>query len=533
MTSFTDFVDDVARRLRLSHVVQCVAIAAAYFFTRLTNILALPVFSDEGIYINWARIAAYDPAWRFISLIDGKQPLQTWGTIPFIKFFPDNLLLAGRLFSVSTGFVALVGIFVLCWYLWGRRAGIIAAVLYVVSPYFLFYDRMALVDSGVNAAVIWMFLFSILLAKKMRLDIAMIFGVVAGIGLLTKSSVMLFLGLSTGAVVFAVGPMAASWSFKSIQHAIFSKRKLLVDFIALYGFAFCIAMAMYLTQRFFSPFFHYIAQKNFTFILSPQEWLADPLGLVMTNIQLVPLYVAWESGWLPVLFGLVGLWFLAKKDRRLAAYFATWIVVPFILIVNFNKVLFPRYLIFFPTFFVILTTYLFVTFAKKTLFRVLIPLTVILLLGLSYPILFNVTSISFPPVDRGQYIEGKTAVWGAEELMEIVRAETADGKYALVLAEGNFGLIADVLSVYVRPQDRIEIRGAWPLNEEDIVRAQSEMDTKHAFVVFSHRKDFAVHWQEELMILVKKFEKPNNPDEAVYLFKMRPPKMKIDAAHQN
>lgn len=521
MASFSDLIIKLKSRLRVAHMLQFSILIIAYGLTRLTNILALPVFSDEGIYINWARIAAGDPAWRFISLVDGKQPLQTWGTIPFIKLFPDNLLLAGRLFSVGTGFVALVGVVVLCWYLWGRKAGLLAGILYVVSPYFLFYDRIALVDSGVNAAVIWILFFSILLAKKLRTDVALIFGFVAGIGLLAKSSVFLFLGLSAGALIFVVNPKKNLTNVKMFIHEAYHARKQVVDFIALFSLSALIALCLYLTQKFFSPFFHYIAQKNLTFILSPQEWLADPLGLISTNIRLLPLYVAWESGWLPILFGFIGLWHLYRRNARLALYISLWIVIPFILIINFNKVLFPRYLIFFPTFFVILTAYLFSQFARKGLYRMIVLFTIVVLLGLSYPIVFDVKAISFPEVDRGQYIEGQTAVWGAEDLMQIVRNSTADGKYALVLAEGNFGLIADVLQVFHKPQDRIEIRGAWPLNEEDILRARKEMGTKHVFVVFSHRKDFPVYWQEDLMTLIKKYDKPNNTVDSVYLFEMK------------
>ncbi len=524
MTSFTSFIEILAKKVRLIQVFQILALIVGYFATRLTNLLALPVFSDEGIYINWARIASYDPAWRFISLIDGKQPLQTWGTIPFIKLFPDNLLLAGRLFSVSTGFVAFFGIITLCWYLWGRRAGIIAGLIYVVCPYFIFYDRMALVDSGVNAAVIWILIFSILLAKTMRLEIAMLFGVVAGVGLLAKSSVFLFLGLSAVALIFVVNPTQKKFTIRHFVHTLGRDRKRVIDFIALFTLSVFIAGGLYLTQKFFSPFFHYIAQKNLTFILSPQEWLAAPFALMGTNIRLLPLYVSWESGWLPVILGMWGLGLLWSRDRKLALYLLVWIVVPFILIANFNKVLFPRYLIFFPTLFVVLTTYVFVAYRTWRYSHHVLTVVVLVLMVISSPMLFNVTAISLPPVDRGQYIEGQTAVWGAKELMEIVRKPTRDGKYSLVLAEGNFGLIADVLSVYVKPHDRIEIRGVWPLNESDILKAQSEMDTKHVFVVFSHRKDFPVHWQEELMTLVKKFDKPNNPNDPVYLFEMRPKK---------
>ena len=46
-----------------------------FFVSRLFNILSLPIFTDEAIYVRWAQIAAQDANWRFISLVDGKQPM--------------------------------------------------------------------------------------------------------------------------------------------------------------------------------------------------------------------------------------------------------------------------------------------------------------------------------------------------------------------------------------------------------------------------------------------------------------------------
>ena len=122
-----------------------------YFLTRLINLEQLPIFNDEGIYIHWAKVAWHDASWRFISLTDGKQPLQTWGTIPFLKLFPNNALVGGRLFSVATGFMGLTGMITLLFYFFGKRAAKIGGLLYIFIPYFLFYDRIAMVDSGVNA----------------------------------------------------------------------------------------------------------------------------------------------------------------------------------------------------------------------------------------------------------------------------------------------------------------------------------------------------------------------------------------------
>lgn len=505
--------------------VAILTIVIIYFASRLTNLLALPIFSDEGIYIRWARVAANDPSWRFISLTDGKQPLQTWGTIPFIKMFPDELLMAGRLFSVATGLLALIGIGLLCGYLWGKRGALIGTILYIVTPFFLFYDRMALVDSGVNAAFIWILFLSLVLSRYRRLDIAMIFGVVAGIGLLAKSSVALFLALSTFGILITMEhdhiKERILFSTTYLKRYFLKNRCKIASYYGLLMIVFFIGISLYLVQKFFSPFFHYIAEKNLTFIQSPKEWLEAPFSLVANNVRYVTLYVAWESGWIPVVFAIAGFFVLIRKRLFLALYLAIWTLVPFLLIINFNKVIFPRYLIFFPTLLTIYTVAFITSIRDKKVLLVSVVTSVLILSGLSYPILFNVVSISLPPVDRGQYIEGQTAVWGAYDLMNIIRDDVASSsKPAIVLAEGNFGLIADVLEVMKKPTDKINIEGYWPLDEKHITAKIPETNQNHVYIVFSHRRDFPVHWRK-MMDEVAVFDKPGDDPSAVYLYKLK------------
>lgn len=92
-----------------------------YFLTRLISLEKFPIFTDEGIYINWAKTAWHDASMRFISLTDGKQPLQTWATIPLLKIFPNQPLFAGRLFSVFTGFTSLLFIFSILFFLFDKK----------------------------------------------------------------------------------------------------------------------------------------------------------------------------------------------------------------------------------------------------------------------------------------------------------------------------------------------------------------------------------------------------------------------------
>ncbi|MCX6732005.1 MAG: glycosyltransferase family 39 protein, partial [Candidatus Roizmanbacteria bacterium] len=293
----------IKKKLSVKDVLLLMFAGALHFVTRIYNIKLLPIFNDEGIYIHWAKVAWHDASWRFISLTDGKQPLQTWGTIPFLKLFPNDALLAGRLFSVATGFAALIGIFLLLYLLFGKKTAFIGVFLSIFSPYFLFYDRLAMVDSGVNATFIWILFFSILLAKTIRLDVALIFGICAGVGLLTKSSAQMFLAVS-----FFTSLLLLDYKKKKVSH-IFS-------FTFLYGIVFVLSQIIYNVQR-LSPFMHYLSKKNTTFVMTFAEWIKSPFEVIASNIKMVPYYVFSESGWIVIPFALAALYFLYKKNIRL------------------------------------------------------------------------------------------------------------------------------------------------------------------------------------------------------------------------
>src|SRR3989338_1856330 len=159
-----------------------------YFVTRLYNILDLQMFTDEAIYTRWSQIARFDANWRFISLTDGKQPSFVWINMIFMRFINDPLL-SGRLVSVASGFIGMAGIFLLAKEIFkSQKTGIIASIVYIIFPFTLVYDRMALYDSLTATTLIWGLLFQILLVRKRRLDIALILGFIMGFGVLTKSS---------------------------------------------------------------------------------------------------------------------------------------------------------------------------------------------------------------------------------------------------------------------------------------------------------------------------------------------------------
>lgn len=462
-------------------------IVGLYFASRIINIDGLPIFGDEGIYTRWAKVARADASWRFISLTDGKQPLQTWGTIPFLKLI-DTPYIAARLFSVATGFFGLVGMFVTCLYLFGKRAAYIGAMLYVFTPYFLFYDRMALVDSAVNAFAIWIFLFSILLARTIRFDVALIFGLLSGCALLAKSSVRLFLGLGYFAMLLIVSTK--------------SRVKTIVNFTALYAMVGFFAIVIYNIQR-LSPFFHYVAEKNKTFIVTFDEFISTPFAYLFHNLRDIPYYVFSEMGYISGVLGIVGVVLLIKKDRALGLYTACWLLVPYIIIALVSKVIFPRYLIFFGSILTLSAAYLLSSVTTRARFIAIVITIAISVIYFDYTILFDQKNIPFPPVDRGQYVTGITAGWGIDELIAFSR-EKAREKKVILMAEGDFGVIGDQLDAHLTQNDNIFVKGYWPLNREHVIEIQKELKDNYVYVVFSHKESPPDDWPLRLMQEYKK-----------------------------
>ncbi len=475
-------------------------IVLLFLSTRLINLDKFPIFCDEGIYIRWAKVAWKDASWRFISLTDGKQPLQTWGTIPFLKLFPENALLAGRLFGVLGGIISLFVIFILNFYLFGKKTAFLTSFLYTITPYFLFYERLALVDSWVNAGFIWILFLTIYLAKEKKLSTSLLLGLFGGVFLLAKSSVRIFLLMGLFAPII----------FYEKNLIKFVKNK--INYLILFTIALLISFIIYNIQK-LSPFLHYVEQKNLTFIMSFSEFLRTPFQYFWHNLKYTPLYIFWEMGFVIAFLGIFGLIKLIKKNLNLGIYFLIWFLLPFVAIVFFTKVLTPRYLIFFASYFLILAGYFLSDLKKFT--KIIYLLIFISTIYFNYTIIFDYKNIPFPPVDRGQYIEGWPAGWGIKETVNYVR-ERSKEKPSVIIAEGTFGMSHDVLDVFIKPNDKIIIKSYWPLKEENLFENLNLTNENNVFVFFSHQNKFPEHWPIKL---IKKINKPGNK-HSFYFFQL-------------
>ncbi|MCR4326532.1 MAG: glycosyltransferase family 39 protein, partial [Candidatus Roizmanbacteria bacterium] len=371
----------LAKRTTKTDVLIVMGLIALFFTTRLIGILDLPMFTDEAIYIHWAKLAWKDASWRFVSLTDGRQPLQTWATIPFLKLIDDPLL-AGRMFGVMSGLFGFVGVMILAGYLFGKKTAYIGGLLYLLNPYFLFYDRMAMVDSAVSAFFTWSLLGTLLLLRFPRLDIAIIYGLIIGLGSLSKSTARVFL------LVPALIPIVWYWGDSK-------KIRKTINYYLLLGVVAVFMVGLYNIQR-LSPFMHFIEGKNLTFVRTIPQFIASPFDPLIHNLLTIPQYVGIESAFLLPIFGIIGLIVMARKNLKLSLFLSASFLVPFGIIASLAIVLFPRYLMFLTIPLFLGMLYL----VQNTRYRVL----VIVLYGISvtYPlwaIYFNLNKLYLPPID--------------------------------------------------------------------------------------------------------------------------------------
>ena len=495
-------------KLLRSPIVWMIGITAIYIISRLINLTALPNFTDEAIYIRWSQIGGNDASWRFISLTDGKQPLFTWFVMASLRFFQDPLV-AGRIVSIVAGFCSIWGLYLLGSEIFkNKRVGVIAGFLYLISPFTLIYDRMALYDAWVATFFIWNLYLAILLVRRVRLDIALIFGLILGVGMLNKTSAFFSLYLLPATIIL--------FDFRQKQ-----KMKKLIGWIGLCVLAAVMSQVVYSILR-LSPFFYIIAQKDVTFIYSYSEWITHPFRFLLGNLH-------GEFDWvihyltLPIFLSALAPFLIIWKKPMEKFLLLGWWFAPFVALALFGKVLYPRFVLFMAMPFLVLAAVTFDWIMKKIrpqiLSMIIIGLLCFQAIYISAWIISDIKTAPIPRSDTGQYINDWPSGWGTDEIVAFFKDEAKD-KPISVYTEGTFGLYPFALEIYLWDNKNIEIHGIWPPPETipaEIVASAEKKTT--FFVVYQKQKKY--NWP---ITLITKYQKGNNVDVYTYLYKVELPK---------
>lgn len=458
-----------------------------YLFTRLANIQNFPIFTDEAIYLRWAQIAGNDPDWLFISLTDGKQPLFVWLTMSFMKIVNDPLL-AGRLVSVFAGLSSMIGIFFLTKELFkskpstslpvrqaGLRAGkiaVVAAFLYLLFPFALVYDRIALYDSLVAAFIIWSLYIEVLLVRRLKFKYAILLGVIIGFGLLNKTSANFSLILLPFSLLL-FNFKDKHWRQKIVRWAFYA------------GTAAVIAQVIYASLR-LSPFHYIIAQKDATFVYPFAEWIQHPLTFLTPNLLTLS---TWLVGYatIPFLIFVFAAFFIGREYLKEKIFLLLWFLIPFAALAMFGKLLYPRYILFMTMPLLVLGAYSFYTVLHGIPMRwIKAGIFAVFMLPFVLTDLFIITDFEkarIPQSDKNQYYRGWPAGGGIREKVEILQKESIDKKI-YVGTEGTFGLLPYALEIYLHDNPNVIIKGFYPLQDKppkEMIEASLIMPTYMLF----------------------------------------------------
>ena len=410
---------------------------AAYFVLRLPNLTLQPIFADEAIYIRWAQVMRAEPTLRFVSVSDGKTPLFMWLMISLFKIFKDPLF-AGRFLSVFAGFFTLLGVFFLTKKVFNIKAGLWAALIYVVTPYTVFFDRMALVDSMLAGFTIWVIYFAILLTQVLRLDLAMILGYLLGGTILTKTP---------GLLNLLILPISILGFKKTGKNS-------LIKLIVLWGVAIGIALIMYNILR-LGPEFQKLSSRNADYVFSPLELLGRPLDPFIPHLRDM-------QDWFPKLFTppililiAIGIFFTLKKLNRGAIVVLMWALMPLLFSMAFLKTFTARYLLTSIAPLLVFAGFgLYKILEKitlKTNIKIFIGLVVVLPLSLQfdYQLIISPPPQDLPKEERIGYFEDWTAGYGFSEIADYLLEQKKTHPNIVLGTDGFFGTLPDGIQIYL------------------------------------------------------------------------------------
>lgn len=478
-----------------------VGLVALALFLRTQNIFSIPIFADEAIYIRWAQVMRAVSSLRFLPLDDGKQPFFMWLTIPFLKVIGDPLV-AGRTLSALAGLGSMVGIFLISLNLFKRKEiALFSSLLYAVSPFTVFFDRMALVDSLLACFGVWSLYFGILTAKTQRLDMAMLTGFSLGFAYLTKSPGIFFLLLLPSTALMT------DWAKKG-------KGLKAVKLVSLWVVSWIIAMAMYNILR-LGENFHMLASRNADYLFTWQEVLKHPLNPLIAHLKDI---LEWNTKLLPgttLAAALAGIVLGFKKQGKNVLLLLAWTLGPLLVEAAFARVFTARYILFtLPPLFILAG----IAWEKVKKGQPALLAGALLLVPPLYIdslILYNPQKAPLPRVERSGYLEEWTAGTGIREIARYIKGEKEKnpGQNIVVGTEGYFGTLPDGLQIYLSDIPGIVVRGVGiTITSVDTSLLEAKKAGNRVFLVVNSTRFKIQNTESVNLKLVNSYPKAVRPD---------------------
>ncbi len=300
-----------------------------YFVSRVAFLNSVPIFNDESTYLRVAAHQIKEPDHDFYSLRIGKEPL-----LPYLFGISGEItgdyLIGGRLVSVFFGFLTFLGIFYFVKKVFGDKASIFAGTIYILSPYNLFFDRLALLDGAVSTISIWSLFLTYLLFKYKKWTYSIILGMVLALGVWIKATALFFVFL----------PLVSYPIFYFLDKSKKDEKNYLFIQVLVPFVISIISYFILYSHPFYSEYKLIIAQYTYPF----SRIFTFPFGIWIDNLSSI-------SQWLllyptPFVLILALLFVIIKKgDLKNSYLIYLWFLLPFFYEVALGKTLTSRHVL--------------------------------------------------------------------------------------------------------------------------------------------------------------------------------------------
>lgn len=435
----------------------------AYLLTRLVNVVSFPLHYDEASYIHWGKIIAGDWSQRFLAAAwGGKQPLHTWLVALFTMFLP-NTIFAGRMVSVLAGGISTLLIWLIARRLFARRVAYVAAFLYIIAPYHLLYDRIALIDSLLVMEGLAVFWFSIRLLDNPTPWDAAGLALSSTAALLTKSSGLLFLVLIPVVVILYFDQKEVL--IERVKRCAGPLLAVGVTACLIYFFVFGSTEGAQLVAQF---------EANRKYTLGFDEIMAMPWDVwgknALKSFQVLWNYLTPPLGFLVFCAVLASPW-LGRETVLLSL----WGILPILGTIAIGQTFFMRYLLFATPFLLMAEArllervYEFVVarFPRAQRLRSAGRSTLVSAIGLAslaliclfalwqdYLLLFDPANEALTAIERVQYIDN--SFYGLIGMSEYLK-EQAQREEIYVCVNRTYGPVQDGIFLYLENEPRVKL----------------------------------------------------------------------------
>lgn len=400
-----------------------------FLMTRLWSITQFPVFSDEAFYLSLAEKIKNDFSSLFLPLSTGTQPLFIW-LVAIHHLFIKNLILSGRIASVTAGFLNLYFLYLILKKLNLKNATNLSIIFFIFNPFVLMYNRLALLES-LSLLGITLGIFGVInLCQKKTILSTFLFGFLISLGILTK------------ATAFFVYPLTLMFLILNLKAEKTAQKKRLLIFCFLSGLLFSF-LIYFLVSFISSGSFKLVSYYNFGL---PSGHLAKEsffqLARIKNNFYRSFLWL--KQYFTPLFFWLfiISSIFVLFKKIKAGIFFLCWFISVFIFEVFVARTFFPRYL--FPLvipFLVIPAIFLTSVFKKRKTLFIVSFLFLLQSFSFDYKIILNPEEAPLPGEDDFQFFQDWTSGKGYDDVAHFLANESKNKKILVFVETGDMSYV--------------------------------------------------------------------------------------------